>query len=137
MSKQVIRVEHPADGKGLWQSCGCGTKTVIRNHTKFTEIHSRHCDPSKFPTLWEDKTLAEIAGNLHDNGIGTSDYFFAFKSLEQLATALTNDEIKECINVLGFNILMLTVTDYHESDFQVIFKKESIVEKDDITFMFL
>ena len=137
MSKQVIRVEHPADGKGLWQSCGCGTRAVIRNHTKFTEINTRHCDSSRFPTLWEDRTLAEIAGNLHDNGIGTSDYFFAFKSLEQLATALTNDEIKECINVLGFNILMLTVTDYHESDFQVIFKKESIVEKDDITFMFL
>jgi len=133
MSKQVIRVEHPADGKGLWRSVGDEIGSLINNHTKYEVICSRHSDATKFPSLWDDAELYEIAQTIDD----ISQYFFAFKSLEQLATALTKDEIKECINDLGFRILMLTVTDYHESNFQVIFKKESIVDKDDITFMFL
>lgn len=130
-TKTIIRIEHPSDGKGLWCSLNKDLEQRIIDHSEFMRIADRH-STSAFPTFWEDKVLLE--------SIDPKDlqkYNFAFKSLDQLKTALTTDEMKECINILGFKILMLDVTDYHESDYQIIFKKESIISYKDISFMFL
>ena len=133
-TKTIIRIEHPSDGKGLWCSVIDGGTIYdkrINNHSKFNDIADRHATDA-FPNFWEDRVLSKAIDHeeLHK-------YNFAFKSLDQLKTALTSDEMKECINILGFRILMLDVTDYHESDYQIIFKKKSIVSYKDISFMFL
>ena len=128
---QIVRIEHPRDGKGLWRSMYHCT-SVIDEHSQYDTISSRHCDSSKFPNFKnDDELIQQISWDELQN------YNFAFKSLDQLATALTNDELKECISKLGFKVLMLTVTDYFQSSFQVVFRKSSITEQNDISFMFL
>ena len=130
--KTVIRIEHPFDGNGLWRS-KLKTVTRITLHTQFNKISSRHGDSIKFPSYQSDYWLKEQIN------VDTVElfYHFAFKDLAQLNTALTSDELKECINTLGFRVLMLDVTEYYESPFQVIFRKDSIQTTKDISHLFL
>ena len=64
-------------------------------------------------------------------------YHFAFLNLEQFREDLTSEEVKECINDLGFRVLMLDVTDYFTSSYQAVFNEESIISSKDISFMFI
>lgn len=128
---QIVRIEHPKDGKGLWRS-QYDNKSRIDKHSQYEIISNRHSDNTRFPNFWNDNELQHQIGY---NKL--QQYNFAFKSLDQLATALTNDELKECINKLGFKVLMLTVTDYYQSSYQVVYRKLSITEQNDISFMFL
>ena len=132
MTKSVIRVEHPYDGKGLFNSNNEDGVRLINIHSHHDNIINRHTLENGFPSYHSDKYLQDI--------ISYSDlknYNFAFKDLAQLETALTKDELKEFIEVLGFRVLMLDVIGCIESPFQIIFKKELIQESKDISFMFL
>ena len=128
----LIRIEHPEDGLSVWRSRDEFDYSKLRGHSKFDDIVDRHCNPKLFPTFDEDYQLKDQI-SVWD----IENYHFAFKSLEQLKSGFTMSELKELIEDLGFEVLMLTVTDYFESDYQVVFKKESIIQKENISFMFL
>ena len=126
--KSVIRIENKEDGRGIFRSYAGD----FERHSNYNEIYNRHQNKDKFPAYGHDIQLRDQI-NYDD----LQDYYFAFKSLEQLRTGFTDVELKEAIEELGFQVLMLDVTDYYESDYQIVFNKESIVEEKDISFMFL
>lgn len=128
----IIRIEHPIDGKGLFNSADENDIDRIDKHSNSQIIYDRHFDHSKFPNYGSDLELIK-----HIDRETLRNYHFAFLSLDQLQEALTKEELKEFIEVLGFKVLMLDVTDYFESKFQVVFNKESIITSKDISFMFL
>lgn len=136
MIKQIIRIEHPSDNKGLFRSMSDGD-TRLKIHSKWDAIEDRHCDMSKFPTYWVDEELKNqiklIEGDIYE----MDEYYFAFHSLEVLNEALTPDELKEAINNLGFKAYMIEVYLCLESQYQVMFKKEHVTSKKDISFMFI
>lgn len=134
--KQVIRVEHPDDGKGIWRSeyihPGWGISlSRIDNHSLYRNISDRH-QTDEYPSFKEDSVLSSqiLKSDIHK-------YHFAFLSIDQLKVALTSDELKECINSLGFKVLMYTVVDYFESPYQVVFLKETAIKVEDISSLFL
>lgn len=146
--KQFFRIEHPNDGKGLWRSVTtkidlAGKKEIINSHSCYENIKDRHYDPNKFPTLYQDTKLynqideIDYLYNQIDEINYLANYYFAFNTLEQLKSALTSDELKECINILGFKVLLYETNDYYSSNFQTIFKKETAILKEDISFMFI
>jgi hypothetical protein len=131
-TKTIVRMEHPSDGFGPFRSITDNWEARVELHTQHDEIMSVHKDMTKFPNLCNDRELRDKLGN---NSI--SDYFFAFNSLEQFNVAFTTEQVKEFITELGFQVLTLEVTDYIESPFQTIYKKESIVSQTDISTLFL
>lgn len=130
---KAIRIEHSDSGEGLWRT-NVDDVCVLRNHFEFNKIQERHGNPDKFPTLCQDDVLIE---QVYAKDISTRDYYFAFLSLDQLKEALTSEELKECINSLGFRVLLLELSDCIASPFQIIFKKEDVLNSEDISFMFL
>ena len=130
---KAIRIEHPDSGEGLWRT-NVDDVCVLRNHSEFNKIQERHGNPDKFPTLCQDDVLIE---QVYAKDISTRDYYFAFLSLDQLKEALTSEELKECINSLGFHVLLLELSDCIASPFQIIFKKDDVLNSEDISFMFL
>ena len=130
---KAIRIEHPDSGEGLWRT-NVDDVCVLRNHSEFNKIQERHGNPDKFPTLYQDDVLIE---QVYEKDISIRDYYFAFLSLDQLKEALTSEELKECINSLGFRVLLLELSDCIASPFQIIFKKEDVLNSEDISFMFL
>lgn len=136
MTKQIIRIEHPSDNKGLFRSMSDGD-TRLKKHSQWNSIENRHCNMNKFPTYWcDDELKAQI--KLVEGDIDEMDkYYFAFHSLEVLNEALTPDELKEAINDLGFRVYMIEVDSCLESQYQVMFKPEHVTSKKDISFMFI
>ena len=128
---QVIRVEHPVDKKGVWRSATLRTNnTRIDKHSQYSEIVARHNNESLFPTYHGDDQLkSQIDYDTLQN------YKFAFKSIEQLNTAFTADELKEIIIKLKFKVYLFTVTDYFQSDYQVVFS--GYESKEDISSLFI
>lgn len=125
---KIIRIEHPEDGIG-WFNSEFGDK-----HSNYSEICFRHTKNNGFPNFRNDDVLRE---QFDLNEGLTEDYFFAFKSIEKLEAGFTREELKEIINEQGFQVLMLTVSKWFESEYQVVFRKEDVLEKEDISFMFL
>jgi len=134
MTKQIIRIEH-SDGKGLFRSPDeTGKTSKLCQHSKLKEIIERHSDDTKFPTFFRDYELRSQIQELRED---LEDYYFAFHSLEVLNEALTPDELKEAIEVLGFKVYIFEVSLCIESQYQVMFKKEHVVNQKDISFMFI
>lgn len=123
---QIVRVEHPLNGKGLHRS------GYIYDHSKYDEIKERH-NGSDYPTPFEDDSLLEQTRCF--NSIDLGEYLFAFNSIEQLKVALTLEELKECVERCGFKVYLLSVDDYFQSSYQVIFKEP--ISKEDISNLFL
>ncbi len=128
----VIRIQY-IDGNGLWRANNICGETIIHNHSQYDEIRKRHNDVNKYPNWSNDDELNPLLKTLTD----PFKYRFAFLSLDQLKQALTKEEIKEAIEVLGFQVLLLEVTDYYASKYQAIFNPESIVSEKDISSLFL
>jgi len=135
MNTKAIRIEHPESGEGLWRAKTKKGNYVIDKHSQHDRIEERHTNRDKFPTLSQDEEIQKKLGEkeIYD----TSEYYFAFLSLDQLKEALTSEELKECINSLGFRVLLLELSDCIASPFQIIFKKEDVLNSEDISFMFL
>jgi hypothetical protein len=127
---QLIRIEDPKNGLGVWRSNDDQHWAKLRAHSQFDIICRRHNTP-KFPLPFMDKELmADLAGESFE------DYHFGFLSLEQLQEGFTKDELKELIKDLGFRVYSIEASQTKSSSFQVIFKPESITSKQDISFMF-
>lgn len=137
MIKTVIRIEHPEDGLGLFIYREKGTNLqengryptlsdVISTFTyspiQIGEVSGRHFN---MPTIRE---FYKQVDNLNK-------YYCAYGSVETMKQWINCKEIKQLLS-LGFVVLMLDVTDYRESEYQVIYTKESIVSSKDISSLF-
>jgi len=126
---QVVRVEHPFDGKGFWQSKDTDGDNICYLHSAYWIIADRHRN-KEFPSFQRDIELQIDCYPLND----PSGYKFAFKSIDQLQGAFTPNELREAVNKLGFKVIMFTVNDYFVSPYQVIFRNPLTTE--DITGLF-
>jgi hypothetical protein len=130
--KQIIRIEHPDDGLGIFNSFDKDVR--IKSHSRFTTIFKRHTNPAKYPSYHYDEELRDQITTCDEK---IKNYRFGFHSLEVLNKAFTKAELKEIINQLGFRVYMIEVSEWIESKFQVIFKPGDTLEKKDISFMFV
>jgi len=102
-------------GKGIFQE------------DKFTptSLLDRHL---KFPNIRDDKGLSNVTNKV--------SHFCAYKSIEQVQQWIMKDEIEHLVSK-GCNILMLDVSECHEGEFQILFKKENIIQSKIINDLFL
>lgn len=121
---QIIRIEHPKDGKGLFQSKAISTFDDKNLFSELNEMMIRHID---FPTPRMD--------NLDRHQCGW-EWFCAFLSVEQFQKWVTKSEMQYLVS-LGFQVLLLTVCDYQRGCFQVLYTKESIIKSETITNLFI
>ena len=118
---QVIRIEHPEDGNGIWASRRKDFSFRLNHLNCYKDIGDRHED-LKTP---------------QQDGLKMSDkYFCAFKTIKQLITWVLKNELEELIKD-GFIIYLLEVSDYQIGQHQVIYTKESIISSQDISSLFL
>lgn len=114
-------------GNGYWNAIDSAGHYLCRRHSQGATISRRHYSP-EYPN-YDDDTV--INSQIDYNAV--QDYKFAFKTLDQFKVAFTHDELKECIE-LGFKIYLLTVDDYYESPYQVVFRNP--ISKEDISNFF-
>lgn len=122
---QIIRIEHPDDGNGIWCSKRKEDRFTYRlNHLKcYKEIGIRHED---LKSPFEDGLLMDK---------NCDNWFCAFISIKQLIAWVLKEELEEIIKD-GFIIYLLEVSDYQIGEHQVIYTKESVISKQDISSLF-
>lgn len=112
---QVLRIEN-GDGVGIFHG------GYAFSH--FPSISSRHC---KFP-------------NPHQDGLDlyrdSAQWFCAYKSIEQIQEWIMPDEFKDMPRC-GYRIYLMTVLNYQVGEYQVIFTKDSIIDRKDVTELFV
>ncbi len=122
--KQIVRIEHKDSGIGIWNHSNDGSyKRNVEAIDSYELLRDRHLN---FLRPFEETNL---------KGIFNKDYYCAFKSLDQLKDWIYDNEVKELIDQ-GFIILLIELNNYHEGDYQIIFKKEDIITRKDITDIF-
>lgn len=115
----AIRIEHPSDGIGIFMQKDRESLSV---HNFLKSVSVRHVQ--NFPDIKD-----EIGYEVYKS------YFCAYKTIEQLNDWILPDEMTEIINK-GYKIYLLDLTEAKVTDFQVIFKKEHILQQKDITSIF-
>ncbi len=123
---KIVRIEHPDDELGFWNS---GNQNRCELHSQISFISERHLG-ELFPNWGDDKML-----NKQISYEELQNYKFAFVNILQLQIAFTSSELKECIDELGFRIYLLSVDDYFQSPFQVVFRNP--LQKEDISSLFV
>lgn len=127
---QVIRIEHRRDKHGIFNPTNKynryemgldGTEDACERHTKFM-------------APYRDKSVIDSTKTLDLTKDG-KEWFCAFKSIEQLQQWLTLKEINILLNNY-FNVYILSVDEFQEGEFQVIYTKESIKSKKVINSLF-
>ena len=113
----ILRIEHK-DGCGIFRSHVCV------NLNDFDTFSERHND---FPTPNEDMFILRYV---------EEDEFCAFKSIEQLQEWVTADEIKQFIK-LNCKVLLIDVSECIVGEFQILYKKENIIQTKDISELFI
>lgn len=119
--KTVIRIEHTDTGWGIWRSTDKSGKFHIEKLSNYSEFEKKH---KKFPIPSQDELERE------------KDDFFAFKSLEQMKEWVTPEELKEFIS-LGFKVYLFDLGIWQEGKYQIMFKQKDVLQKKDITQLFI
>ena len=123
----ILRIEHK-DGCGIFRSHVCVNlndfDTFSERHNDFDTFSERHND---FPTPNEDMFILRYV---------EEDEFCAFKSIEQLQEWVTADEIKQFIK-LNCKVLLIDVSECIVGEFQILYKKENIIQTKDISELFI
>lgn len=121
----AIRIENIHDKLGIWRSRGNSPELnpyteICIKYSFYTELRKKF---SNFPTPKEDFGIP----------IKTEEYC-AFTSIEQLKEWIEDSWLKEMFD-FGFKVYKLVLSDCKKGE-QVIFKKENIIIKEDITEQF-
>lgn len=117
---QVIRVEH-SDGYGMFVNfTNDGERRDFMNKVP-DNINERH-GTFKTPQL--------------DGMDMDDDWFCAYKSVDQFKEWVTKEEVQVLLS-LDFKIYLIEVTNFQVGEFQVIYTKDSIVLKKDISELFI
>ena len=119
----IIRIEHPFSGWGLFKAFNKEGYDIIDNVNCWDALSLKHLD---FPSPSADKGLRNLQ----------KDEFCAFKTVEQLQDWIEPSWMEEIIS-LGFKILMLDVSECRIGEYQILFKKENILQTKDITSLFI
>lgn len=120
--KQIIRIEHPEDGKGLWRSMLLWESRIDR-HPNYSEISNRHCNMP--PANFDDEL----------SGISPSEYC-AFNSIESFQEWIDSEWIDGILQ-LGFQILLLSVSKCRQSKYQTLYRKEDIISQEIVSSLFI
>lgn len=117
---QIVRIEHKKDGFGIFRSAINLNDLPGEICDKIYERHTR------FPTPHKDKKLKYIK----------YDEFCAFKTVNQFKRWFTKKEIKGFAGI-GFRVYLIDVKDCRIGSNQVVFEKKDIINKTDITELFI
>lgn len=118
----ICRIEYPNTGKGLFTSRtddGEYIHSLLNCRIPLAEKHS------DFPTPYEDENLGDLQ----------EDEFCAFKSIQSLQEWILPEWMKEIIKA-GFKVYLLDVSECRIGEYQVLFKKENILQSKNITSLF-
>lgn len=127
---KIVRIEHPFDKCGFW--CSVNKQGVDRceTHSEYEKIYAKHKNMNEWPNYSRDEELKTQISDME-----LQNYKFAFINIFQLQKAFSSSQLKECIDKLGFKIYLLSVNDYYQSSFQVVFRNP--LEKEDISSLFV
>ena len=121
--KTIIRIERP-DGIGMFRN-----EVAVLNIIELIDLAKRHGN-GKFPIPYYDKNLNIISCYKDDK-----EWFCAYKSIEQLQQWVKPNEFKYLFNY-SYKVLLLDVTEYQEGEYQILYTKESILNRKDISNLF-
>lgn len=127
--KTIIRIEH-TDGNGMFRSnsnrfsVGDETDNVLLNN-----LWQRH-------NAWNEGGMPIPRNDGIDLWKDEKEWFLGFKSMEQFGQWCLPEEIKELLK-LDFKVLMIDVEEYQEGGYQIAFTKETILQKKDISSLFV
>jgi hypothetical protein len=122
---KILRVENIQDGYGMFWNFDQNWETrYFINNDVFVTISYRH---QSFNTPQED--------NLNINK-DNKQWFCAYKGVDQFQNWVSSEQIKEIVSY-GFRVLLLEVGEFQEGEHQVIYTKESIINSEDITQLFI
>lgn len=121
----VLRIEK-ANGQGMFMGSAVSAYEIISEACDRHFTYRDDCIGEYFPRPEEEDL------DLYKND---KTWFCAFKSIEQLNKLLREDELEKLIDH-GFNIYILDVTEYQQSEHQVLFTRESITSKQEINSLF-
>lgn len=131
MVKQIVRIEHPDTGYGIFQSSHIFDENVNKEKSYLMErVMERH--NKSFPSI----TIDFRYDKLFDNYDELFEYFCGFLSIEQFNQWFEKEEVQyfaEC----GFKVYLIKVSHSHSSEYQTIFKKEHIITQEEITSLFI
>lgn len=114
--RQIVRVEH-TDGTGMFKDA----------------FHRRHSVQNILPYLNERH---QRFNNPAEDGLGRTDTdFCAYKSIEHIQKWIMPDEFKVLFEN-GYSVYLLEVSEYQEGRDNILFKKENVVSKKDISQLF-
>lgn len=121
----IIRIEH-ISGDGIFGAKNPNGNWVLNRDTFecYSALSGKHSD---FPTPYEDKGIGRVIND---------DEYCAFKSIEQVQQWIEKDWFYGLVNN-DFKVLMLDVSECVIGEYQVLFKKENILQSKDITNLFL
>ena len=120
---QVVRIEHNETGYGIFLSKN-GYSFNCNRLSCYNSLINRH---GKMLTPGGEGL------NLSKND---KEWFCAYKNIEQFSNWIDKDWVEEILSV-GFDIYLLSVTEYQIGRDQVIFTKESIIKKEIINSLFI
>lgn len=121
---QIVRIEHKIDGKGIFRSQTKSCRNRFERIKCHTELYERH--RYNFPPPYRDKGIMRSP---------FYDEFCAFKSIDELQSWVTKEELQRLIKV-GFKVLVHDVSDCVIGEYQVLFMKEDIRDTTDVTELF-
>lgn len=121
--KTIIRIEHPRDGNGIWQATSKEGNWYYWSFSFRSSLVAKH---NNFPTPDEDSLIDRCI---------EKDEFCAFKSIEQIQQWIDKSWWNEIFKA-GFKVLMLDVSECVVGEYQILFKKENILQVKDISNLF-
>jgi hypothetical protein len=134
MIRKLIRIEH-TDGFGMFRRKEDRYRLgECENTNQMYELHTYN-----FPTPGRDK-------GLDLNNLSCEDYdkfmegkFCAFKTLDQFYQWIVKDELTWLLKNHDFKVITIEINDMSiwEGEYQVLYRKEDIINVEDITSLFL
>lgn len=129
--KTFIRVEHKNSMTGMFRS----DEDSICNVPELHSLRARHYGP--FPTGFGDPDIAPtLYKEEEETPFTKSQWRFAFKNIEQINQWVMKDEF-QILAKLNYRVYKITSNNYIESRHQVIFNINSVINKEDITELFI
>jgi len=123
--KSIIRVEHPFDNKGIWRAKDEDGEYRIDSLSTYNNFSNRH---SKFQPPQSDMGISRCPIQ--------NEEFCAFKSIDSLQIWITPSELKEVVS-MGFKVLLLDVSECVEGEYQILYRKDKVIQTKDISNLFI
>jgi hypothetical protein len=130
---ELIRLEHIETGMGPYHS----DLNNIEYHTKSWEISERHRGDD-YPNGKDDDVINKFLDTPNRN-VRSTKYFFGFNNLEQFNKAFLTNELIEFINQMNYKVYKITLKPNKgcRSQYQTIFKKKDVLDKTDLSYLFI